>query len=90
VLLGILTAAGLLSIALAAISRRWRALAMPAETVLLTGMGFALLLGTIATSDVNMRYVLPSVPFLALGGTRTLVSAFELIRGLIRGEPQRP
>jgi hypothetical protein len=58
-------------------------LAMAPETLLLTGMGFSLLLGTIATSDVNMRYVLPSVPLLALGGTRALASGAAGIRGVI-------
>lgn len=79
-LLGILTAASLLSLGLAALSRRWRAVSMPAETLLVTGMGFLLLLGTVGTSDVNMRYVLPGSPLLALGGACALRSAVVATR----------
>jgi hypothetical protein len=89
VLLGILTLAGLLSLGFAAGSRRWRTLSMPAETLLLTGMGFLLLVGTIGTSAVNMRYVLPTVPLLALGGACALrsaaLAAVDAKRGPLRG-----
>jgi len=87
--LGVLTAAGLLSLGLAAISRRWRARAMPAETLLLVGMGFLLLLGTIATSDMDMRYVLPCVPFLALGGAKALATGISCTRRRV-SRSQRP
>jgi hypothetical protein len=82
-LIGVLTAAGLLSLALAIGSRRWRVHAMPSETLLLTGMGFSLMVGTIATSTFNMRYILPSVPFLALGGALALVPAARYLAQLL-------
>lgn len=87
ILLGILTAAGLLSLLAAAFSRRWRRLTLPAETLLLTGMGFLLLVGTIGTSTVNMRYVLPAVPLLALGGACALRSATVAAIRWRRGRP---
>ena len=53
---------------------------MPAEKLLVAGMGFMLLLGTVGTSDVNMRYVLPSAPLLALGGVCAVRSAVTATR----------
>jgi hypothetical protein len=87
-LLGILTGASLVSLGLAALSRRWRAVSMPAETLLVSGMGFLLLLGTVATSDVNMRYLLPCSPLLALGGACAL-KALVLTAGRAAGVRSR-
>jgi hypothetical protein len=77
-LLAFLTAAGLLSLLASVVSRRWRNATNPAQTFLLIGMGLGLMIGTIATSSFNMRYVLPSVPLLALGGA---VAIAPLMRG---------
>jgi hypothetical protein len=77
--LGILSAAGLLSLLAAVFSRRWRAVAMPAETLLLTGGGLALLVGTVASSDAIIRYLLPPEPLLGLGGALALVSAVRFV-----------
>jgi Dolichyl-phosphate-mannose-protein mannosyltransferase len=77
--LAILSAAGLLSLLGAVVSRRWRAVSMPAETLLMTGGGLALLVGTIASSDAIIRYLLPAEPLLGLGGALALVSAARLI-----------
>jgi hypothetical protein len=47
------------------------ALRLPArrEVFLLSGSGLALIVGVAATAGFGIRYLLPAVPFLALGGT---------------------
>jgi hypothetical protein len=79
-LIGLLTLAGLLSLALAAVSRGWRRISMPAETLLLTGMGFGVFLGAIVTSNMEVRYLIPVVPLLALGGAMSLVASTNGLR----------
>jgi hypothetical protein len=49
------------------------------EIALLVGSGLAMLLGSAATSDFTLRYLLPSVPLLASGGA---IAARELVLAL--------
>jgi len=79
-LIGVLTLAGLISLGLAAVWRRWRVHARVAETMLLTGVGVCLVYGTVATSALNLRYLLPAVPLLALGGALAFDSPLRFAR----------
>jgi hypothetical protein len=78
-LIGLLAIFGLLSLALAAVSRGWRRISMPAETLLLTGMGLGVFVGSTATASLELRYLIPVVPLVALGGA---VSLFASSTGL--------
>ena len=79
-MIGVLTLAGLMSLGLAAVWRRWRVHARVAETMLLTGVGVGLAYGSVATSEVSPRYLLPAVPLLALGGALALNSGLRFVR----------
>jgi hypothetical protein len=57
--------AALVLVSLAGLVRRVRALK---DVLLLTGSGVALVVGAAATAGFGLRYLLPSVPLLALGG----------------------
>jgi len=79
-LIGIFTLAAVLSLALAAVSRRWRKISMPAETLLLTAMGLGVFIGSIATASTELRYLIPVVPLLSLAGATSLVASANGLR----------
>jgi len=83
-LIGLLALVGVLSIALAAVSRGWRRISMPAETLLLTGMGLGVFVGSTATASEEVRYLIPSVPLIALGGALALAASTKALSGRIR------
>lgn len=61
ILLGVLALASLAGLAARVPARR--------EVLLLSGSGVALVVGAAATAGFGLRYLLPAVPLLALGGT---------------------
>jgi hypothetical protein len=63
-LLAILALASLLALAMRVPARR--------DVLLLSGSGLALLIGTAATAGFGLRYLLPAVPLLAIGGALSL------------------
>jgi hypothetical protein len=73
-LLGLLALAALAALALALVSRRLGLGELPRrrEVLLLTGSGLAMLLGTAATSEFVVRYMIPAVPLLVCGGVAAL------------------
>jgi hypothetical protein len=75
--LGVLAIASLLALVLPS-TRRYRPIAR-AEVLFLSGSGLLLILGTAATAGFGLRYLLPAVPLLALGGSLALR---DLIPGL--------
>lgn len=60
---------------LAALALRVR---MRREVFLLSGSGLALIVGTAATAGFGLRYLLPAVPLLAIGGTLAIRDACRL------------
>jgi Dolichyl-phosphate-mannose-protein mannosyltransferase len=66
-LLALLALASLAALALRVPIRR--------EVLLLSGSGLALIVGTAATAGFGLRYLLPAVPLLAIGGTLALRDA---------------
>ena len=72
VLLALLAVASVLAFALA---RRWRR-----EIFLFSGGGLLLLLGTAATAGFGIRYLLPAVPLLAIGGSLALAELAARLR----------
>jgi hypothetical protein len=54
------------------------------EVLLLSGCGLALLLGTAATAGFGLRYLLPTVPLLAIGGTLAFGDLWLLWRSRAR------
>jgi hypothetical protein len=84
VLIGLLTLAGLISLGVAALWRRWRIHARVAETMLLTGVGVCLVYGSVATSTQSLRYLLPAVPLLALGGALAFDSRLRFAAARLR------
>jgi hypothetical protein len=55
------------------------------EILLLTGSGMALVMGTAATAGFGIRYLLPAVPLMAIGGTLAICDLFAGHRGATRG-----
>jgi hypothetical protein len=71
-LLALLALAALLALLIRAPARR--------EILLLAGTGVALLLGTAATGGFALRYLLPAVPLLAIGGTLAIAQIAVRLR----------
>jgi hypothetical protein len=67
--LALLALATLAALALAAVGRNRYALGRWREAFLLTGMGVAMLVGSVATSAFIVRYLVPTVPLIVCGGT---------------------
>jgi hypothetical protein len=80
--LALLALAALLAVALRVASRP--------EIVLLAGTGVALLLGTAATGGFGLRYLIPAVPLLAIGGSLAVVRIGGALRGARTGGEARP
>jgi hypothetical protein len=57
------------------------------EILLLTGGGMALVIGTAATAGFGIRYLLPAVPLIAIGGC---LAASDLIHRAQRTDRDRP
>ena len=72
-LLALLALASMAALVLRTTARR--------EVLLLAGSGLALVLGTAATAGFGLRYLLPSVPLLAVGGTLALRDLAALLAG---------
>ena len=51
------------------------------EILLLSGSGLALLVGAAATAGFGIRYLIPSVPLLAIGGTLAARDLYERVAG---------
>ncbi len=91
-LMGVLALAGVaaLLVSLVAVLLRRTPLPRRREVFLLCGAGLAMLLGTAATSEFVLRYLIPAVPLLVCGGAAAcadLVSA--AIRAVQRAQPGR-
>jgi hypothetical protein len=97
-LMGALAIAALLELALAAAAFALRRRPPPRrrEVFLMAGAGLAMLLGTAATSEFVLRYLIPVVPLLVCGGVAAAVDltapaarlAPRPLRGRARGRPQ--
>jgi hypothetical protein len=74
-LVGMLAFVSLLALAIAAAARKRLSLPRRREVFLLTGSALAMLLGSAATSEFVLRYLIPAVPLLACGG---VVASFDL------------
>ncbi len=87
-LLGLLGLAGLISLLAGVVSAAMGrdGFARRREVFLLTGAGLAMLLGTAATSEFVLRYLIPAVPLLVCGG---LAGAADLLAALGRLRAQR-
>jgi hypothetical protein len=97
-LIGALAIAALLQLAIAAAAFALRRPPPPRrrEVFLLAGAGLAMLLGTAATSEFVLRYLIPVVPLLVCGGIAAGADlgalaarlTLRLVRGRTRGRPQ--
>jgi hypothetical protein len=97
-LMGALAIAALVELALAAAAFALRRRPPPRrrEVFLLAGAGLAMLLGTAATSEFVLRYLIPVVPLLVCGGVAAAADLAALaarlaprpLRGRTRGRPQ--
>lgn len=83
-LMGLLALTAVASV-LAGLRRRWRLPHRP-ETFLLGGAAIAMLVGATATSDYDLRYLVPTVPLLACGGT---VAALDLAARFAASDSRR-
>jgi hypothetical protein len=79
-LIGMLALAGLLALAAAAIGRRRVPMLHSRETFLLTGAALAMLLGSAATSEFVLRYLIPMVPLIICGGFAACADLAALVR----------
>jgi len=79
-LMGMLTLAAIAALAASVVGRRRVTIAHRRETFLLTGAGLAMLLGSAATSEFVLRYLLPVVPLLVCGGLAACADLLELAR----------
>jgi hypothetical protein len=70
----------LLALATAAIGRGRAPMPRSRETFLLTGAALAMLLGSAATSEFVLRYLIPVVPLLVCGGVAACADLAELVR----------
>lgn len=80
--LAVLAVASLLALLLPS-SNRYRPAAR-AEVLFLSGSGLLLILGTAATAGFGLRYLLPAVPLLALGGSLALRDLIATLRPAAR------
>ncbi len=76
--LALLALASLLAVCLRITARR--------EVFLLAGSALTILLGTAATGGFALRYLLPAVPLLAIGGSIAVAQLLELRRGRARAQ----
>lgn len=83
-LLGPLIVAALLVVLLAAFRRYRTAVARGREVLLLVGAGLAMLVGSVATSEFIVRYLIPLVPLFVSGGTLALTDFTRLGRSRLR------
>ena len=79
-LLGPLIVAALLVVLLAAFRRYRTALPHGREVLLLVGAGLAMLVGSVATSEFIVRYLIPFVPLFVIAGTLALTEFTRLGR----------
>ena len=77
-LLGPLAIAALLAVVLAAFRRNRAVMAHGREVMLLAGAGLAMLVGSVATSEFIVRYLIPFVPLLISGGILALTDLARL------------
>ena len=79
-LLGLLLLAGLVALGLAAFRRRSLVVPHRQEIFLLTGVSLSLLVSAVMTVELQVRYLLPTIPLLVGGGVLALadLSAFLL------------
>jgi hypothetical protein len=79
-LMGMLALAGLVALAAAAFRRGRVPMLHSRETFLLTGAALAMLLGSAATSEFVLRYLIPVVPLIVCGGFAACADLLELMR----------
>jgi hypothetical protein len=79
-LMGMLVLAGLLALAATAIGRGRAQIAHGWETFLLIGAALAMLLGSAATSEFVLRYLIPAVPLIVCGGFAACADLVQLVR----------
>jgi hypothetical protein len=79
-LMALLALAGCLTLALTAVGRGRTPMAHSRETFLLIGAALAMLLGSAATSEFVLRYLLPAVPLIVCGGFAACADLVELVR----------
>jgi dolichyl-phosphate-mannose-protein mannosyltransferase len=85
-LMGVLALAALLALAAAAIVRGRVPMLHSRETFLLTGAALAMLLGSAATSEFVLRYLIPAVPLILGGGLAGCADLAELVRSRERAQ----
>ena len=83
-LLGVLALLALVSLVVAAVTRGRVHQPRRRETFLLAGSGLAMLLGTAATSEFVLRYLIPAVPLLVCGGAVAAADLAAAIRPALR------
>lgn len=94
-LLALLLLAGLVALGLATLGRRSAAVPHRQEIFLLIGMSLALLVSAVMTVELQVRYLLPTVPLLVGGGALALSDlyaflfpAFSSARGRMLNSPE--
>jgi hypothetical protein len=85
-LMAALALAALLALAAAAVGRARAPMLHRRETFLLTGAALAMLLGSAATSEFVLRYLIPAVPLLVCGGVAACADLVELVRSRERAQ----
>ena len=78
--MGLFGAIGLIALVLAAALRNRVHFVHHRETFLLTGSALAMLLGSTATSEFIVRYLIPTVPLLTCGGILALMDLARAVR----------
>ena len=85
-LMGMLALAALLSLAAAAIGRGRPPMPHSREIFLLAGAALAMLLGSAATSEFVLRYLIPAVPLIVCGGLAACADLVALVRSRARAD----
>jgi hypothetical protein len=80
-LMGMLSLAALIALLTAAVGGRRAPMPRRRETFLLAGAALMMLLGSAATSEFILRYLIPAVPLLVCGGFAACTDLAELVRG---------
>jgi hypothetical protein len=86
-LMGLFALAGVLALAMALIGRGRVPLPHRKEILLFVGAALLMLLGSAATSEFVLRYLIPVVPLLVCGGLAACADLAALVRS---GESARP